>query len=354
MSRFGAADISETFEGILEGCAKAVAGLGGVATLLSVGLLVFTVVRLGGGSPSAADVSEGARNVEIFQKVLISGVVGLSIGATYLFWGEEMLGALQLMLAAALFFAPLYLPSIFGGGTSNEATDKAMGALQMGGTILGSLALVIVLVDVAIRVNQRVRTGTKADHLKYGKGIKEESEKRNVFLGKCWQLPYCRKFVREKCPIFLSGRTCWKELVGCMCEEQVIRNAMENKPIPKDALLAANFIPHNHKLSVDQKKQRCYSCVIYNEHQRHKYKAGMWITVPGFFAVYGLCHGLLFGAVSGVLMQINKVVNHATLGAGGNFKPPDTFVEAMLFVVMMISLTYTMKLLEFTIFKIKL
>jgi len=354
MSRFGAADISETFEGILEGCAKAVAGLGGLATLVSVGLLVFTIAKLGGGSPSASDITEGARNVDIFQKVLITGVVGLSIGATFLFWGEELLGAAQLMLAAAMFFAPLYLPSVFGGGTTNEATEKAMAALQIGGTILGVLGLLVVFVDVAIRVNQRVKTGTKADHLKYGKGIKEENDKKNVFLGKCWQLPYCRKFVREKCPIFLSGRTCWKELVGCMCEEQVIRNAMENKPIPKDALLAANFIPHNHKLTFEQKKQRCYSCVIYNEHQRHKYKAGMWIAVPGYIASYALFHGLLFSAVAGLLQQINKVVNHATLGAGGNFKPPDMFVEAMLFVVMMIGLTYTLKVLEFTVFKIKI
>src|SRR5476649_912574 len=166
MSRFGAADISETFEGVLEGCAKTVAGLGAFATLVCVGLLVFTVVKLGGGSPSASDITDGARNVEIFQKVLIAGVVGLSIGATFLFWGEEFLGAGQLVLAGALFFAPLYLPSIFGGGIPNEATEKAMGALQIGGTILGVLGLLIVMVDVSIRVNQRVKTGTKADHLK--------------------------------------------------------------------------------------------------------------------------------------------------------------------------------------------
>lgn len=353
MSRFGAADISETFEEILDGCAKAVAGLGGLATLASVGLLVFTCFKLGGGSPTTSEVVDGARNVEIFQKVLVAGVVGLSIGSTYLFWGSELLGAIQLMLAAALFFAPLYLPGALGG-TQNDATQKALAALQIGGTILGVLGLLVVIADVAIRVNQRMRTGTKADHLKYGKGIKEEADRQNTFLGKCWQLPYCRKFVRERCPIFLSRRTCWKELVGCMCEEQVIRNAMENKPISKDAILAANFIPKNNRLTPAQKKERCYSCVIYNEHQRHKYKACMWLTVPGFFLCYFLLHTVLFAAVAGILKQINMVINHATLGAAGNYKPPDMFVEAMLAVVMLIALTYTMKLVEFTIFKIKL
>jgi hypothetical protein len=353
MSRFGAADLSETFEDLLNGIAKTVAGLGGLATLVAVGLLVFTVFSVGGGSAPTGQINDAIRNIDIFQKVLIAGVIGLAIGSTYMFWGEEFLGAGQLLLAAALFFAPLYLPGIVGG-TPNDATAKALGALQTGGAILGVLGLLVLLSDISLRVNQRIKTGTKADHLKYGKGIKEETEKKNVILGKCWQLPYCRKFVREKCPIFHAGRTCWKELVGCMCEEQVIRNAMENKPIPKDALLAANFIPQNHRLSVEQKKQRCYSCVIYNEHQRHKYKVGMWITVPAFFLVYGLGHPLLFGAVQGILLAINKVINHATLGHGGNYDPPQMFVEAMLAVVMLIALTYTMKILEFTIFKIKL
>ncbi len=352
MSRFGAADLSETLEELLSGTAKVVAGLGAVATLISIGLLVFTCFRVGGDAGSASQVADAVRNVEIFQKVLVAGVIGLAVGSTFLFWGEELLGAGQLMIAAALFFAPLYLPSIVGDKT-NQASESALAALQTGGTILGVLGMLVLLTDIAIRVNQRVKTGAKADHIKLGKGIKEEGQKKNVLMGKCWQLPYCRTFVRDKCPIYHARRTCWKELVGCMCEEQVIRNAMENKAIPKDELLAAKFIPQNHKLSTEQKKSRCYSCVIYNEHQRHKYKVGMWITVPGFFVSYAVLHGLLFAAVNGLLIRINGVVNHATLGAGGNYKPPDMFVEAMLAVVMLIALTYTMKLLEFAIFKIK-
>ncbi len=210
------------------------------------------------------------------------------------------------------------------------------------------------MIDIFFRVTQRVKTGVKLDQLKYGKGIKEEGDKQNILLGKCWQLPFCRKFVREKCPIYLSKRTCWKELVGCMCEESVIRGAMENKPIPKDALLAANFIPHNHKLTMAQKKERCYSCIIYNEHQRHKYKVSMPMTVIGFFAFYGLFHGMLIDAVGALLTKINHIVNGATMGATGNYTPPVMFVEVMLAFFMLIGLTYVMKMLEFAIFKAKI
>lgn len=352
MSRFGAVNISETLEGLLVGTAKTVLWLGALATLLSVGLLVFTVYQLGGGSPAAADVAQGLRNVEIFQKILVAGVVGLSVGATFMFWGEELLGAAQLLVAGALFFAPLYLPGMLGNN-SNEATDRALGALQTGGGVFGVLAIVVLIVNIGLRINLRVRVGTKADQLKYGKGIREERDRRNVFLGKCWQLPYCRKFVRERCPIYLSQRTCWKELVGCMCEEQVIRNAMENKPIPKDALLAANFIPHNHKLTIAQKRSRCLSCVIYNHHQQHKYKLGMFLIITGFGGCYWLLHAPLYAGVEGLMLGINKVVNHATLGAGGKFEPPQAFVEVMLAVFMLVVMAYAIRIWEFTCFKLK-
>lgn len=352
MSRFGTGDLSEAFQDFLTGCAKTVMILGAIATAAAVGLLVFTCFRVTGDQASQSQVADAVRNIEIFQKVLIVGVLGLTAGSTYMFWGAELLGAGQLAISAALFFAPLYLPSIITG-TPNKASEAAMGVLQLGGTIFGIIGLMVLIADIAVRISSRVKTGTKADQLKYGKGIKEETGKQNILLGKCWQLPFCRTFVRDKCPIYLSKRTCWKELVGCMCEESVIRGAMENKPIPKDALLAANFIPQNHKLSMAQKKDRCYSCIIYNEHQKHKYKVGMPLVVVGFIAFYGIFHGLLVEGVQAILTKINHVVNGATMGAAGNYNPPQMFVEVMLAFFMIIALTYCMKLLEFAIFKIK-
>src|SRR5262249_14119457 len=143
-----------------------------------------------------------------------------------------------------------------------------------------------VLFDVITRVRIRVREGARADQLKYGKGVKEEKDIRNVLLGRCWQLPYCRKFVRERCPIYHARRTCWKERVGCMCEESVIRNAMSGRVIPADAVAAAKFIPQNHKLTMEQKKERCRQCVIYLEHQKHKYKLAMPAAIGGMAVVY--------------------------------------------------------------------
>jgi hypothetical protein len=140
-----------------------------------------------------------------------------------------------------------------------------------------------------------------------------------------------------------------------MCEEEVIRNAMENKPIPKDALLASKMIPRNHRLNEQQKVERCKNCVIYNEHQRHKYKLALPVTVGGFFLVYAGLHGMLIGSMKGVVDRMSDVINTATLThATHGSDAPQVFVEVMLFVFMLVALTYCLKALEFVIFKLKI
>lgn len=352
MSSPGGRDLTETFQDFLTGCAKVVLGLGSLATLASVGLLVFTCFRVGGATPQ--QTADAVRNVDLFNKVLSAGVVGIAVGATYLWWGEELLGVLQLMLAAALYFAPFYMPMVLGdNNTSNDAVRGALAALQQGGSILGALAVAVLLVDVVTRVRQRAKQGVKADQLKYGKGIKEEWDKQNVFMGKCWQLPYCRKFVRERCPIYHAKRTCWKERTGCMCEEEVIRSAMENRPIPKDELLASKMIPHNHKLTEAQKFDRCKSCVIYNEHQKHKYRAWLPGTLVGFVLVYVLFRGPLLSGTEAMIEKVNRVIGSVTLGAA-KANVPHVFVELLLIVFFLIALSYALKVLEYVIFKLKL
>lgn len=347
----GRRELSEAFSDFLSGCAKTVLGLGGIATLISVGLLIFICFVAGDAPAKSADA---VANVILMQKVLIAGVIGLAVGSGYLYWGEDLLGAIQLMGAGALYFAPLYLPMVLGGKPITEPIEKALGALQTGGTILGCIAVPILVIDISQRTRQRIKVGVKADQLKYGKGIKEEPDKQNVFFGKCWQLPYCRKFVRERCPIFHAKRTCWKELVGCMCEETVIRNAMENKPISKDALIAAQAIPRNHKLSTGQKRERCRNCVIYNEHQRHKYKLAVPSTVLGFALVYIAFRGPLLDATGSLIQHFESVIRGVTLNTVGGITTPAFFVEVLLVTFFIVGLSYAMKVLEFLIFKVKI
>ncbi len=341
--------LSEAFQELLANVARVVLGLGSVATLIGAGLLIFTYVRVAGDSALA---SEAAKNVGILKQVLTYGSIGVAVGAGFLFWGEDLVAGLLLLVSALLFFAPAWVPMVASGATTQTGAE-ALSALQLGGGVMGASAILVLVVDVANKTRTRAKVGVKADQLKYGKGVKEEQDKRNVFLGKCWQLPYCRKFVRERCPIYHARRSCWRERVGCMCEEEVIRKAMENKPIPKDVVLDGSNIPRNNRLTPKQKMERCKNCVIYNEHQRHKYKATIPVVLLTFLLVYALGHGPLTGLVEGFVRVVDRVVHNVTFSKG-QAQIPQVFVEALLFFTMLLALTYTMKLVEYLVFKLKI
>jgi hypothetical protein len=350
---------SDAFGAFLEGAAKLMLWAGLAATVLAIGFLIYTMsVFAGGASPASPDVA--ISNIELFHKLLLAGVVALGVGATFLFWGEETLGAFQLVGAALLFFSPLFLPSlVYSGQPPGEVGQRALGAFQSAGMVAGVLAIGVTIVDLLVRVQLRSKQGSKADQLKYGKGLKEERDIKDVFMGKCWQLPFCRKFVRERCPIYHSKRTCWKERVGCMCEEQVIRDAMAGKVIPKDSVAAATFIPYNMKLTMGQKEERCRQCVIYNEHQKHKYKLTLPMTFVFFAGLYILARVPLLSVMDTILQGLDRMIGRATLrpDASGVTSTISTsgipFQEILLICFLVVAFTYALKLIEFLIFKLK-
>ncbi|HVT12500.1 MAG TPA: hypothetical protein VHE55_09550 [Fimbriimonadaceae bacterium] len=356
----GPAPTREINEGLIEflaGVARFLMWAGVLATVVGVGFLVFTAMSFSNGaSPGSPDAA--LNNVSILEKILFGGVLALGVATSYLFWGEQVLAALQIMGAAILFFAPMILsstgiasPSITGG--EKDPVAAAMQALNHGGMVLGMIGFLVLAVDLGVRARDRAKQGWKADQMRYGKGVKEEQDRHNVFLGKCWQLPFCRKFVRERCPIYHARRTCWKELTGCMCEEEVIRNAMENKVVPKDALMAATYIPRNMKLTTEQKQERCRSCVIYNEHQKHKYKALMPATLGALALIYVVGHPFLISVVGSILNGLDRLINRATYGSVKTLDQPTTFQELLLICLMIVVLAYALKILEYLIFKLK-
>jgi len=356
-------DLEDTFGGILDGASKLCLYGGLIAMIIGVVFLLTTYQAFVSNNPSAV-AAAGLSNIALLSKVLYVGCVAALVGSTYIWWGEETLAVFQLILGAALWASPFWVPSIMGSsnGAGSEVAGRAVGTIQTGGSIFGGLAIIVLVIDIAMRVRMRAQQGSKADQLKYGKGVKEEADLKNIFMGKCWQLPFCRKFVREACPIYHAKRTCWREKVGCMCEEEVIRKAMTGGnagTISKDSVAAARFIPVNNRLTIEQKKERCRQCVIYNEHQKHKYKLMLPVTVGGFVLLYVLMRAPLLQMSGGIIDQINKVVGNLTFsgqktqGASGAMDGSPFFQEMLLVCVLVVILAYALKVLEYLIFKLK-
>ncbi len=280
------------------------------------------------------------------------------------FVGDYALPVTLLGIAALFFFAPSWLPwsgIVSDPRVENMAalTSMAMGALSFAGIALGIGAVLYQVVDASIRVRQRIKYGGREEALGKTEVKEEEDEIRNVFFGKCWQLPFCRKFIRQSCPIYHSRRTCWKERVGCMCEESVILDALHGKVIPRDAIAAARYIPQNTRLSPEQKAERCRNCVIYNEHQRHKYNLLLPAAIVLTAAAYIILHEGLLTATNRALRDIDSAVSRFAFTTAESGKKlvdpvPGFLDEVMLILLMLFVLSQMVRLIEFAVFKLKI
>ncbi|HWP31900.1 MAG TPA: hypothetical protein VNK96_09305 [Fimbriimonadales bacterium] len=312
-------------------------------------------------------IKEGETYIRYLQIGLIVGLVLFGLGMTSLFWGDIALPLILFLVAIVYFLADEWVPAL---GVSYRETSPsayalasgAMGSLTLGGLVLGIGAILVQIADVAARMRLRAIYGAKGDVIKYGAGVREESDYRNVFMGKCWQLPFCRKFIREKCPIYHSRRTCWKERVGCMCEEDVIRNAMAGQTIPREAVAAAKFIPYNTRLTPEQKAERCRQCVIYNEHQRHKYKLMLWATMGLTGFIYTIFHTPLLESTNKLLIDFDQAMHRFTFSTqvpGGTqianvSTSPDLLTEIVLLGFVLLVMAQVLKVVEFCVFKLKI
>ena len=355
--------ISDGVQTVLDAIARFCLIVGGAAAVIGVGVLLYQLFGAGGASPEAI---QGALKLQdYFRQAALFGLMLAAIGAAWAFWGEETAGPIMLIVGLGLALSSWYVPMMGPGGTQgNVLQGNALAALSMAGYPVVIVGFVMVVAEVVTRVRIRVLEGARAEQMKYGKGVKEERDIRNVFMGKCWQLPYCRKFVRERCPIYHSKRTCWKERVGCMCEESVINNAMSGKTISTDMVAAAKFIPQNHKLNAAAKAERCRQCVIYNEHQKHKYKLFLPMIALGIAAGYIALREPMSAMIKSGLMNIDK--GYKTVILTPDTKPLSQAVkntsvtdgvipyhEIILFVLTLVTLAYAIKLLEYFVWKLK-
>lgn len=357
-------NVSDNVVALMDSIARFLLTAGGLAALVGIGLMVTAFFNLNGAG--AEQAGQAAQYLDMFRQAAMLGTLAAAIGAGWMLWGEETAGPIMLIVGLALVFSPTFL-AIGGQGPAAAAQEKILDGLRVAGIPAVVVGFFLIIGDVATRIKTRSREGARAEQMKYGKDVKEERDTRNVFLGKCWQLPYCRKFVRERCPIYHAKTTCWKERVGCMCEESVIKNAMSAETISGDVVAAAKYIPKNNKLTASQKAERCKQCVIFNEHQKHKYKLALPVTALGIAGLYIALREPVGRIILNTLMKADSVTQAVGLSKTGDAIGASKgaqnatslaagtipYHEIILFVIALVTLAYAIKVLEYMFFQAK-
>jgi hypothetical protein len=347
---------------------------------------------------SAADHAAALKTITTLSQALNVSLLVTVVAGALIFLQVEALGVVYLLIAAFLAFGLKFVISFLFSGTSahllkGDASTATLKEIQTMAYIIGVPGILLAIKTLYGKIfNSRHRD---LANLSFGKGTARTERKAPLIgaLAKCWELPFCREGIRVRCPIFHAKTKCWKERVGCMCEENIILLAMggagpedpeKTQPLSKQSgfipigdLLSKHAedtkvniptrlgprgvrIPTNPHLSETQKRQRCNNCVIYNEHQRQKYQflsAPVTLAVPLLVILeFDNLKQLIDVALGGLDRLVGLVSFHAADSTGLSKEISGNLGIEVIFIICLtlVAMTWAQRLLEYTMFKIKI
>jgi hypothetical protein len=403
--------------------------IGQIATLATILLYAYVLYGLFMGDVgnwralSPADQVRIAANIQGALSYLNIALGILLITLCILYYDEEPVGYTLVGIALLLYYGvPFALTSVMGNLVSewesshNRAALAILVQLKTAAIMLAVPGAILVLRDLFLRVVEGgSRNREEFTAMQYGGAVKEEEQPGRPLIGiiaKCWQLPFCRDAIRKGCPIYHARTRCWRQRVGCMCEENVIRHAMDaiiskelimydapvaqstglidmtpvsdqqtqigqaSKPIENLAPTKTEEfparpstsqtprrdvkIPHNPNIPMAIKKQRCHNCVIYNEHQRLKYQffaplVVLAVPVISFLKAQDLSNLLnrVFATVDSMMARLALKGGAENSGALSSMAGIGFANYLLIGCLVVIVTTMALRSLEYVIFKLK-
>lgn len=371
---------------------------------LGASLLLFGYLMWGLFSGAFADVVKEAATAQHAVQLVgqLSMWLNLCLVVTLLssillYYEEDSLGIVLVLVSAFLAYGLEFcITMLFASDaqrlTSGTASQNVLKEVHLAAMMIGAPGVLMILRSMIARFTT-ARQGEDLTNMQYGANVAREEVPKAMIgaFAKCWQLPFCRSGIRKSCPIFQAKTKCWKERVGCMCEENIILLAMggteQQKPVnmtkemgfvpigdllskgneEKRAAITTRVgprgvrIPTNPHITDQQKRERCRNCIIYNEHQRQKYQffsAPVTLSIPVLVAWQ---FDSLTRLINMLMKAIDSLFSH--LSISGNGPSLDLYksvagsmpIETMLIVCMtLILMTWAQRLLEYCTFKIKI
>jgi hypothetical protein len=350
-------------------------------------------------------------DLAIFYLNVVLGIFLVTL--CILYYDEQPYGYTLVGAAVALYYGvPFLIDTMMPGvipewqRTNNTAAMAIFNQLKIAALLMAVPGGILTIRDLVLRViDCGSRRKEEFSAMQYGGAVQEEAEVGRPIIGifaKCWQLPYCRPAIRKGCPIYHARTRCWRERVGCMCEENVIRHAMDAligkemiKKEQPDALMETGIagltlekdrdeppveekttelpprvssppsprnvkIPHNPNVPMKFKVERCRNCVIYNEHQRMKYQFFAPLMVLALPALTAWKFEDLTGWLNKLIHSMDVLMGRFSLNSGGapagvSFLATPTSVQFIIVgCLVVIGTTMLLRAMEVVIFKWKM
>lgn len=209
-------------------------------------------------------------NLTMFGNVLVISGLLLVFSCAIRYYSHEFTGYVLLASGLLLYAGmPMMLAMVAGEPVGPiQLIINQFG--QVGVTALVA-AVPFVILDLWFKVVGRRASSSRKSAVLLSKG---SSGGGNQIYSKCWEMPFCRNYMRNYCKSFKDKKSCWKTKSGCFCDEEMIVRALEqeSKSMMAGADGAKAKRPPAKTFTPSQKRERCRNCRIYAEHQNQKYR----------------------------------------------------------------------------------
>ena len=262
---------------------------GGAFVLVSVyllwGIISGTLTNL--SSLAAEDLQRVLKNVQFACKVLTASGVVLVFSGAIRYYLDEITGYLLLISGAVLHWG---IPMAVGSSLQQVSFEAA--SLPAYVTAQYSLVGVVALVAAVPFIIADFWFKLRGVQRRTARGAiivsKEEELPRSRFHIFCWQMPYCRDYLRKFCRAYEQRKSCWRIKSGCYCDEDMILRVMKRSSTSKVPGFDQRYTEVAGKtkdLTPAQKRQRCRQCFLYQEHQKQKYRMLSPLAFPAGVAI---------------------------------------------------------------------
>ena len=286
--------------------------------------------------------------------------------------GYWLLGAAAFLYAGVTFLTNLIYYSLHQ--TSSQISVLILGDFQTLAWLFAVPGVIWTTIDLVKRFGEAAELAAiQRANVKYGAKATRQTgvgqgatRQRQLFLGRCWEGPFCRDNIRVKCPIYLQKRgPCWWYKKGCMCEESIVLQVMITADWREKSAEARRSLESGgsyKNLSPEAKRERCRNCIIYNEHQRQKHKALTIVAIVAMPILFVLNFATVQGLVGHFLQSLDAMTRRFSYtsdstGIRALHNNNDAYgIIVWVFVAAfgVILLSQVMKLIEYCCFKLKI
>lgn len=300
-------------------------------------------------------------SVSIAVRALVFATGAVVASLIIRFPQEEVIGRVLSLAGGILYFGgpPFIAWSMQGRiANGNVLGPGIINAIRIAGGIAMFPGLVLVVRDVILRI----WTGPTARKMSERKTDTKRTPSRIKLWASCWDMEFCRDFVRRVCPAFAARKPCWRIKIGCYCDERTIlkaRNQESGDNVHAQGITKSLGLdqPKKDPLASNLKRQRCRQCVVYAEHQRQKYRLLSPLVFPAVALAMYAYYNPIREFISQILVRTDRFLSFLAYQSTSTGSHIGGDIEVLTSVAIVwlaiIAISYSLRTLEYLIFELQ-